>query len=137
MGRGFWVLVDGALAVAIAPRGGGGKFFERRLKHLGELVAQLVRQSRENEKIWPLARSPSGDFHFVKEINMGSTQPLQGRIALVTGVGTGAGIGAATCREIAKNGGDVFFTYWHQYDKETHSGHGVNDAAAIAAGLSH
>src|SRR2546423_7958708 len=70
------------------------------------------------------------------ETNMGSTQPLQGRIALVTGVGRRAGIGAAICREIAKNGGDVFFTYWHQYDKETHSGHGVNDPAAIAAELS-
>src|SRR2546430_16616565 len=74
----------------------------------------------------------------VKEINMGSTQPLQGRIALVTGVGRRAGIGAAICLEIAKNGGDVFFTYWHQYDKhkETHSEKSENDPAAMAAELS-
>jgi 3-oxoacyl-[acyl-carrier protein] reductase len=67
---------------------------------------------------------------------MGSTKPLQGRIALVTGVGRRAGIGAAICREIAKNGGDVFFTYWHPYDKETHSDHSENEPGAIAAELS-
>src|SRR5437667_631526 len=67
---------------------------------------------------------------------MNSTKPLQGRIALVTGVGRRAGIGAAICREIAKNGGDVFFTYWQQYDKETHSENSENDHAALAAELS-
>src|SRR5437667_9383812 len=67
---------------------------------------------------------------------MNSTKPLHGRMALVTGAGRRAGIGAAICREIAKNGGDVFFTYWQQYDKETHSGHSVNDPAALAAELS-
>jgi len=64
---------------------------------------------------------------------MDSTKPLQGRIALVTGVGRRAGIGAAICREIAKNGGDVFLTYWHQYDKETHSANSEDDPAAVAA----
>jgi 3-oxoacyl-[acyl-carrier protein] reductase len=68
---------------------------------------------------------------------MDSTKPLQGRIALVTGVGRRAGIGAAICREIAKNGGDVFFTYWQQYDKETHSENCENDPAAIAVEFSH
>src|SRR5438874_1798142 len=68
--------------------------------------------------------------------NMNSTKPLQGRIALVTGVGRRAGIGAAICREIAKNGGDVFFTYWRQYDKEAHSEDSANDPATIAAELS-
>src|SRR5438874_819885 len=68
--------------------------------------------------------------------NMNSTKPLQGRIALVTGVGRRAGIGAAICREIAKNGGDVFFTYWQQYDKKTHSEKRENDPAAMAAELS-
>src|SRR5437867_1022538 len=69
---------------------------------------------------------------------MGSTKPLQGRIVLVTGVGRRAGIGAAICREIAKNGGDVFFTYWQQYDKhkETHSVKSGNDPATMAAELS-
>jgi 3-oxoacyl-[acyl-carrier protein] reductase len=68
---------------------------------------------------------------------MDSTKPLQGRIALVTGVGRRAGIGAAICQEIAKNGGDVFFTYWQQYDKETHSENNENDPATIAVELSH
>src|SRR5947207_4702792 len=72
----------------------------------------------------------------LREINMGSTKPLEGRIALVTGVGRRAGIGAAICREIAKNGGDVFFTYWRQYDKEAHSEDSANDPATIAAELS-
>ena len=67
---------------------------------------------------------------------MDSIKPLHGGIALVTGVGRLAGIGAAICREIAKNGGDVFFTYWHQYDKETHSENSENDPAAIVAELS-
>ena len=63
---------------------------------------------------------------------MDSTKPLQGKIALVTGVGRRAGIGAAICREIAKNGGDVFFTYWQKYDKETYSENNDNDRVAIA-----
>jgi len=67
---------------------------------------------------------------------MDSIKPLHGGIALVTGVGRLAGIGAAICQEIAKNGGDVFFTYWHQYDKETHSENSENDPAAIVAELS-
>jgi 3-oxoacyl-[acyl-carrier protein] reductase len=67
---------------------------------------------------------------------MESTKLLQGRIALVTGVGRRAGMGAAICREIAKNGGDVFFTYWQQYDKETHSENSENDPAAMAQELS-
>ena len=46
---------------------------------------------------------------------------LKGKIALVTGVGRKNGIGAAICRELAKNGADVFFTYWHQYDAENYS----------------
>jgi 3-oxoacyl-[acyl-carrier protein] reductase len=63
------------------------------------------------------------------------TSKFQGRIALITGVGRSAGIGAAICREIAKNSGDIFFTYWHPYDKETHSENTENDPAAIAAEL--
>jgi 3-oxoacyl-[acyl-carrier protein] reductase len=67
---------------------------------------------------------------------MDSTKSLEGRIALVTGVGRRLGIGAAICGEIAKNGGDVFFTYWHPYDKETHSENCESDPAAIATELS-
>jgi len=60
---------------------------------------------------------------------------LKGKISLVTGAGRSAGIGAAICRHIAKNGGDVFLAYWHQYDRETHSGNCRNDPANIAAEL--
>ena len=34
------------------------------------------------------------------------------QIAIVTGVGHSAGIGAATCRELAAEGVNIFFTYW-------------------------
>jgi 3-oxoacyl-[acyl-carrier protein] reductase len=60
---------------------------------------------------------------------------LTGKIALITGVGRSVGIGAAICREIAKNGGDVFYTYWKQYDKETHSEDTNNDPAILAGEL--
>lgn len=43
---------------------------------------------------------------------------LKGKIALVTGVGRREGIGAAVCRELAMLGADIFYTYWHPYDKE-------------------
>jgi 3-oxoacyl-[acyl-carrier protein] reductase len=59
---------------------------------------------------------------------------FENKIALVTGVGRSAGIGAAICREIAKNGGDIFFTYWHLYDQETYS-ESNNDIEAITAEL--
>lgn len=42
---------------------------------------------------------------------------LQGKIALVTGVGRKEGIGAAICRKLATEGADVFFTFWHAYDE--------------------
>lgn len=40
------------------------------------------------------------------------------RIAIVTGVSRLAGIGRATCLELAKDGIDIFFTYWSAYDKQ-------------------
>jgi 3-oxoacyl-[acyl-carrier protein] reductase len=40
------------------------------------------------------------------------------RIAIVTGVSRLDGIGKAICMELAKQGIDIFFTYWTQYDKE-------------------
>ena len=66
---------------------------------------------------------------------MESKKALEGKIALITGVGRSAGIGAAICREIAKNGGDIFFAYWRPYDQETNSGNCQNDPADIAAKL--
>lgn len=41
------------------------------------------------------------------------------RIALVTGVSRLKGIGKAICIELAKDGIDIFFTYWLNYDKQT------------------
>lgn len=38
------------------------------------------------------------------------------RIALVTGVGRQAGIGAAICRTLARSEFDIVFTYWRPYD---------------------
>jgi len=67
-------------------------------------------------------------------IGMESKKFLEGKIALITGVGRSAGIGAAICRKIAINGGDIFFAYWRQYDQETH-GNCQNDPANIAAEL--
>jgi 3-oxoacyl-[acyl-carrier protein] reductase len=60
---------------------------------------------------------------------------MRGKIALITGVGRSAGIGASICREIARKGGDVFFTYWRQYDRETHPESSRNDPANFAAEL--
>jgi 3-oxoacyl-[acyl-carrier protein] reductase len=65
---------------------------------------------------------------------MQSRKSLEGKIALITGAGRTAGIGAAICRGIANSGGDVFFAYWRQYDRETHGNCG-NDPADIAAEL--
>jgi 3-oxoacyl-[acyl-carrier protein] reductase len=47
-------------------------------------------------------------------------ETLKGKIALITGVGREKGIGIAICRELAKNGVDIFFTYWHPYDLENY-----------------
>ena len=60
---------------------------------------------------------------------------MRGKIALITGVGRSTGIGAAICREIASKGGNVFFTYWRQYDRETHPETSKNDPANIATEL--
>jgi 3-oxoacyl-[acyl-carrier protein] reductase len=68
-------------------------------------------------------------------IGMEIKKPLEGKIALITGVGRSAGIGAAICRQIATSGGDIFFAYWSPYDQETHSGYCQNDPATIAAEL--
>lgn len=62
-------------------------------------------------------------------------KPFQNKLALVTGVGRRAGIGASICREIAKNGGDIFFTYWQPYDKETHLENSENDHTEITREL--
>ena len=65
---------------------------------------------------------------------MQNKRSLKGNVALVTGVGRSVGIGAAICREIAKHGGEIFFSYWGRYDRETH-GNCQNDPANIGAEL--
>lgn len=42
---------------------------------------------------------------------------LAGKLAIVTGASRLNGIGAAICRELAKNGCNIFFTYWTTYDE--------------------
>lgn len=63
---------------------------------------------------------------------MPNKTPLQGRVALVTGVGRSVGIGAAICRAIAGHGGHIFFAYWPHYDSVTHSQYCPNDPSTIA-----
>jgi 3-oxoacyl-[acyl-carrier protein] reductase len=41
---------------------------------------------------------------------------LKGEIAIVTGASRQMGIGAAVCRALAKEGADIFFTYYTPYD---------------------
>lgn len=43
---------------------------------------------------------------------------MQRKVALVTGVSRLKGIGKAICIELAKQGIDVFFTYWMAYDRQ-------------------
>lgn len=56
-------------------------------------------------------------------------------IALVTGVGRSQAIGAALCRELAKNEYDVFFTYWHAYDLVDYKKENLTDPEALIAEL--
>lgn len=42
---------------------------------------------------------------------------LAGKVSVVTGAGRRQGIGAAICLALASHGADVFFTYWHHYDR--------------------
>jgi 3-oxoacyl-[acyl-carrier protein] reductase len=42
---------------------------------------------------------------------------LHRRVAIVTGASRRRGIGAATCRALAEQGADIFFTHWGQYDR--------------------
>ncbi|EGA90983.1 3-ketoacyl-(acyl-carrier-protein) reductase [Planococcus donghaensis MPA1U2] len=56
---------------------------------------------------------------------------LEGKIAIVTGVSRLQGIGAAICRELAKNGCHIFFTYWTKYDKQMPWGLELNEPMSL------
>ncbi|MGA3599820.1 SDR family oxidoreductase [Lysinibacillus agricola] len=43
---------------------------------------------------------------------------LMNKIAIVTGASRVNGIGTAICRELAKEGADIFFTHWSKYDRQ-------------------
>lgn len=43
---------------------------------------------------------------------------MQQKTAIVTGVSRLKGIGRAICTQLAKNGINIFFTYWQKYDQE-------------------
>ncbi|PYZ92142.1 oxidoreductase [Salipaludibacillus keqinensis] len=56
---------------------------------------------------------------------------LEGKLALVTGVSRTGGIGAAICREFARNGADILFTYWTNYDDTMPWGVGQDEPSTI------
>lgn len=57
----------------------------------------------------------------IEGVSMNQTN-LSGRIAVITGASRQKGIGAAVCRALAKEGADIFFTYWSHYDEELQLG---------------
>lgn len=75
--------------------------------------------------------------HQISESRLVMTQPhrpLAGRIALVTGATRTAGIGAAICAALARNGADIAFTHFTSYDAEMYESD-TGDPARIEAGL--
>lgn len=60
-------------------------------------------------------------------------QPLlEGKRALITGVGRKAGIGYALCECFAQHGADIFYTYWNPYDADLGLVGSETDAASFA-----
>lgn len=60
---------------------------------------------------------------------------LRGKFALITGASRREGIGAATCRALAKQGADILFTTWQAYDREQPHGADENGPAALEQAL--
>ena len=62
------------------------------------------------------------------------TRPLEGRVALITGVGRRAGIGYAIARRLLESGASVLAHAWTPYDVESW-GEDPTEADAVLAGL--
>ncbi|CAG7619277.1 SDR family oxidoreductase [Paenibacillus allorhizosphaerae] len=60
---------------------------------------------------------------------------LNGRIAIVTGASRRIGIGTAICQALAKEGADIFFTYWRAYDRSMEWGEDRDWPAQLAHAL--
>ncbi len=58
---------------------------------------------------------------------------LDGKVALVTGVGRRSGIGYAVCTALAKKGASIFYTYWRAYDEGGNLQGSQEDPVAFAA----
>lgn len=60
---------------------------------------------------------------------------LNGRVALVTGVGRRRGIGSAVCRALAARGADVVLSYWKPYDRRMPWGADEDEPEMLASEL--
>lgn len=58
-----------------------------------------------------------------------------GKLALITGASRKAGIGAAIARELARDGANIFITYYRPYDEETGLAESPDDLQSLLAEL--
>ena len=59
------------------------------------------------------------------------------KIAVITGASRTQGIGAAICRALAKDGVDIFFTYWSKYDQSMPWGIDLDEPRLLQEELRH
>lgn len=59
------------------------------------------------------------------------------KIAVITGASWTQGIGAAICRALAKDGVDIFFTYWSKYDQSMPWGIDLDEPRLLQEELLH
>ncbi|MYL72367.1 SDR family oxidoreductase [Halobacillus litoralis] len=67
--------------------------------------------------------------------NEKQSQPLKGKVAIVTGVSRENGIGTSTCYRLAQAGADLFFTHYCPYDETDGEGIEEHWPAQLAAQL--